>query len=66
LFPGSFGINGFYDFGRVWVSGEESSKLHDSAGFGMWLSPLGQAVLSVNMAFTEEENLFVFRFGFLF
>ncbi len=66
LFPGSFGINGFYDLGRVWVSGEDSDKLHDSAGFGIWLSPLGQAVLSVNMAFTEEENLIVFRFGFLF
>ncbi len=66
LFPGSFGINGFYDFGRVWVTGEESSKLHDSAGFGVWLSPLGQAVLSLNMAFTEEEDLLVFKFGFLF
>lgn len=66
LFPGSFGIKGFYDIGRVWVDGEESSKVHDSAGFGVWLSPLGQAVISANMAFTEEENLIVLRFGFLF
>ena len=66
LFPGSFGINGFYDLGRVWISEENSSKIHDSAGFGMWVSPLGQAVLSINMAFTEEENLLFFRFGFLF
>ncbi|MEM8893151.1 MAG: hypothetical protein AAGC88_01155 [Bacteroidota bacterium] len=66
LFPGSFGIKGFYDFGRVWYADENSSKLHDSAGAGIWLSPLGQAVLALDMAFTEEENLIVFRFGFLF
>ena len=66
LFPGQFGILGFHDIGRVWVDGENSSKWHDSAGGGIYVAPLGQAVISFTMAFTDEENLPVVALGFFF
>jgi len=66
LFPGQFGILGFHDIGRVWVDGENSSKWHDSAGGGIYIAPLGQAVISFTMAFTDEENLPVVALGFFF
>ncbi len=66
LFPGQFGILGFHDIGRVWVDGEQSSTWHDSAGGGVYVAPLGKAVLSFTMAFTDEENLPVVALGFFF
>ncbi len=66
LFPGSLGLLAFHDLGRVWIDGENSDRWYNSTGGGIWISPLGQAVLSLSIAFTEEENLAVFGFGFLF
>lgn len=66
LFPGQIGILGFHDIGRVWAEGESSSTWHDSAGGGIYIAPLGQAVISFTMAFTDEENLPVIGLGFFF
>ncbi|MFT7034440.1 MAG: hypothetical protein ACJA2S_002954 [Cyclobacteriaceae bacterium] len=66
LLPGSIGILGFYDVGRVWLEGEQSDKWHKGAGGGIWISPLGKAVLSFNLAFTEEETLPFVGLGFFF
>ena len=57
LLPGSIGIVGFYDLGRVWLEGEQSDKWHNGTGGVIWISPLGKAVLSFNVAFSEEETL---------
>jgi len=66
LFPGKVGVLGFYDIGRVWIDTEQSDLWHRSAGFGVWVAPLSKVVLSVSLAFTEEENLPFFDFGFFF
>lgn len=66
LFPGHFGIHGFHDVGRVWLDGENSDKWHRGAGGGIWIAPLGQAVISFSMAYTEEENLPSISLGFFF
>ena len=66
LLPGNMGIVGFYDLGRVWVDGEQSDKWHKGTGGGIWISPLGKAVLSFNLAFTEEETLPFVGLGFFF
>jgi outer membrane protein assembly factor BamA len=66
LFPAQFGILGFYDSGRVWYGPENSSTWHHSAGGGFYIAPMGQAVISFSMAFTEEENLPVIGLGFFF
>ncbi|MFY0626406.1 MAG: metallophosphoesterase [Reichenbachiella sp.] len=65
LFPGKFGMHGFYDIGRVWTE-EYSDVWHRSAGFGLWVAPLSKAVISVSYGFTGEENLGFIDFGFFF
>ncbi|MFY0653541.1 MAG: BamA/TamA family outer membrane protein [Cyclobacteriaceae bacterium] len=66
LFPAQFGILAFHDIGRVWYDNENSSTWHDSAGGGFYIAPMGQAVISFSMAFTDEENLPVIGLGFFF
>ncbi|MGV3541455.1 MAG: BamA/TamA family outer membrane protein, partial [Rufibacter sp.] len=66
LFPASLGLFGYHDVGRVWVKNEESNKWHRGYGGGVWLSPLNQVVISVGLAASEEENMFMVRAGFLF
>ncbi len=66
IFPGQFGINAFHDTGRVWVDGENSDKWHTGKGFGIWVSPLNSAVLNLNYAFGEDENIPTFGLGFFF
>jgi len=67
--PIKFGIRGFYDFGRVYMSNENSSKLHSGYGGGIYLIPLERDFsFGLNMAFSEEEKngLIVFEFGITF
>lgn len=66
LFPGTVGLLGFHDIGRVWLNEESSSQWHQSKGAGLWLAPLNQFVFAFTMAFTEEENLPSVTFGFQF
>lgn len=66
LFPGSVGLVAFHDVGRVWLSGEKSSRWHNSIGGGVWVSPIDKWVLVFNMAFTEDENLPSLTAGFQF
>ena len=67
--PIKFGIRGFYDFGRVFISNESSSKLHSGYGGGIYLIPLEKEFsFGLNMAFSEEETkgLIVFELGISF
>ncbi|WP_118975149.1 BamA/TamA family outer membrane protein [Taibaiella koreensis] len=66
IFKGQFGIAGFYDIGRVWVSGEQSDKWHNGVGAGLFLSPANLAVFRVNMAYSEEGWYPNFAMGFRF
>ena len=36
--PFTYGLLGGYDYGRIWLSGENSDKWHQSAGGGFWLN----------------------------
>lgn len=40
IIPMSFGVLAGYDYGRVWLKGEESDKWHQSVGGGVWLNGL--------------------------
>ncbi|MGV3538913.1 MAG: metallophosphoesterase [Rufibacter sp.] len=66
LFPGKFGVMGLVDHGRVWVDGENSSKIHRGVGGGIWIDVLKQAVVNATYSMGEEEKLFNLNFGFLF
>lgn len=65
LFPGKFGIHGFYDVGRVWA-GESSNTWHSAVGTGLWIAPLSKVAAAISYAFSPEENLISFDFGFFF
>jgi outer membrane protein assembly factor BamA len=66
LFPGSLGILGFHDVGRVWEKNEISKKWHNGYGGGVWISPVNMIVLSAEFAISEESRMPLLRAGFLF
>lgn len=59
LFPGSLGIFGFYDTGRLWLdddsNGNDGNKWVAGYGGGFWISPLRRMVLTVTAAVSEED-----------
>lgn len=40
ILPMSYGILGGFDYGRIWLDGENSQKWHQSIGGGIWLNGL--------------------------
>jgi hypothetical protein len=67
VLPGTWGVVGFADGGRVWFEGEESDTWHTSAGGGLWFSFLNDRVaVSSGIGHSDEENLFYFKGGFAF
>ena len=66
IFPGQFGLLAFQDVGRVWIDGENSDTWHVGRGVGAYVSPLNALAISFEKNFTDEEDLFVVRFGFFF
>lgn len=63
---GSMGLLGFYDVGRVWVEGENSSRWHPGYGAGVWFDLFGLAALTVNYEHSSEDNLIRVKTGFQF
>lgn len=66
LFRGKFGILGFYDIGRVWNTGESSSKWHNGAGGGLFVAPAYALVIRFDIGYTPEGVYPSFGFGFRF
>jgi outer membrane protein assembly factor BamA len=68
LFPIKYGINAFYDLGKVFVDGENSTIWHRGYGGGFYLVPLEERfVFSLNAAFSQEESFLVlFSLGRVF
>ncbi|RMG87212.1 MAG: hypothetical protein D6714_02830 [Bacteroidetes bacterium] len=64
--PFTLGILGGYDYGRVWVSNEDSDKWHHAAGGGIWLSPFDVGVLNFSLFHSNEGNRFQLTGSFLF
>jgi len=65
--PGSWGLLGFGDLGRVYLNGETSNKWHDGYGGGLWFAWLDRAnTLSVSYARSERRNAIYFKAGFAF
>ncbi len=63
LVPGTFGVIGFNDFGRVWMINEVSHKWHDAYGGGLYYTPFNMIIVSATTAFSGEEALFNFTIG---
>jgi hypothetical protein len=65
--PGTWGILGFGDSGRVYYAGEDSNKWHYGYGGGLWFAFLDRSnTLSFTYARSEGANTFYFRAGFAF
>lgn len=54
IIPGQLGITGFFDSGRVWVSGEHSDKWHTGTGGGIYFAPASLTVLQVLAGHSSE------------
>jgi len=67
LLPGTWGVLGFYDVGRVYLDGENSDKWHTGYGGGLWFAWLDPAnTVSATYARSEGRNAFYVRAGFAF
>ena len=78
LFPGSFGLYGFFDAGRVWYKDDDgldptvpsglSELWHAGFGGGLWIAPLRKYVFTADISnsTTDGQLLFNLRYGFFF
>jgi hypothetical protein len=67
LVPGTWGILGFGDVGRIYYNLESSNKWHKGYGGGLWFAWLDRAnTLSVSYARSEGHNGIYARAGFAF
>ncbi len=67
ILPMSYGILGGFDYGRVWATGENSNKWHQSVGGGLWLN--GLDVITARLTYfksADEEARIAFGIGFGF
>lgn len=63
ILPGSVGLIGFDDVGRVWAGNQSSRKWHNSYGGGLYYSPFNMLLVSASIGFSEEETLFNISIG---
>lgn len=54
ILPGQLGITGFYDIGRVWISGEHSNLWHQGTGGGIFFSPASLTVIQILAGHSNE------------
>lgn len=66
VLPGTLGIVGLYDTGRVWLEGEDSDVWHTGYGGGLWFRPLDIAVISMHYGISDDDDVFELKFGFSF
>ncbi|MBC6996216.1 metallophosphoesterase [Neolewinella lacunae] len=62
ILPFSMGLLAGYDYGRVWLDGEDSDLWHYSFGGGIWISPLDLLDLKFSL-FQTDEGIMRFSFG---
>ncbi|MEP7377456.1 MAG: BamA/TamA family outer membrane protein [Chitinophagaceae bacterium] len=66
LFPGSLGLLGFYDTGRIWADDDDSDKWLSGYGGGFWISPLKRLVLTFTYTASKEDKLPLIALGWNF
>jgi hypothetical protein len=63
LVPIELGIYGGYDYGRVWVEGEDSDLWHDSAGGGLLINAVDTLSGSLSVFNSDDGLRIAFGFG---
>jgi len=63
ILPGSFGVVGFTETGRVWLKGERSGQWHTSYGGGLYYIPFNLFLVSGTVGFSKDDHIFNFSLG---
>jgi len=66
LLPGSVGILGFNDIGRVWSATDSSNAWHDGYGGGIYVIPAELVLIQAAVGFSKEGSLPYISVGFRF
>ncbi|MFL9831016.1 metallophosphoesterase [Flavobacterium sp. ST-87] len=67
IIPMSYGLFGGYDYGRVWLDGEDSNKWHQSAGGGLWLNGINTVTARLSyFKSADDKARIAFGLGFGF
>ncbi|OKS87921.1 BamA/TamA family outer membrane protein [Mucilaginibacter polytrichastri] len=66
VLPGTIGIVGFNDVGRVWSPGESSDVWHDGYGGGIWFSPARLVMIQAVVGASKEGTYPYISAGFRF
>ncbi|PRY07280.1 surface antigen-like protein [Pontibacter ummariensis] len=66
LFPGTLGLIGFHDVGRVWADRASSDVWHNGYGGGFYLVPAKLVLVQALLGFSEEDTLPYVAIGFRF
>lgn len=61
LFPGTVGLIGFNDVGRVWMPGESSTTWHDGYGGGIYIVPAEVVMIRAVVGHSVETTQFYFN-----
>lgn len=66
LFPGSIGVIGFNDIGRVWMPGESSGVWHHGYGAGIYVIPNELVLLQFSKGYSIEGSINYLTLGYRF
>ena len=67
ILPGTWGVLGFADTGRVWLEGEDSNRWHKGYGGGLWFAWLDRGnTVSASFARSDGQNAVYVHAGFAF
>jgi len=66
IIPGSVGLIGFYDVGRVWLTNEKSNVWHNGVGGGFFIMPADLFVIQAVVGASRETVLSYIRIGLSF
>lgn len=66
IIPMTYGIIGGFDYGRVWLDGQNSDKWHNSYGGGIWINGLNVITARVTYFRSNEDGRIAFGLGFGF
>jgi hypothetical protein len=67
ILPGTWGLLGFADAGRVYLKSEDSTTWHEGYGGGLWFAFLDRAnTVTFSYARAEKHDAFYVRAGFAF
>ncbi|WP_316811585.1 BamA/TamA family outer membrane protein [Pedobacter heparinus] len=66
LVPGTVGMIGFTDVGRVWEKGEHSNRWHQGYGGGLYVMPGEVILLQASVGASKEASMLYLSVGFNF